>query len=424
MREPAKTCNSRVNTRTRESGKPATHCKGAGFPRGGCGFRFLTYGLPVKNPTRNQPFPHKRGAQTRGRTISLPLIAPCLTPQSIPRTNRHVSCHPLTSRPHRPLEARPLCRSPSLTPKSPSKWTLTRSTRQPLPTEGLPLPTRFTPPSCRAQPSPSSKCLELEGTPKTFTEWLRSPPGHSLLAPRHTRPTSQLCRPKMTGSAPAPSPPPSDTAPVSAHRASSPTAGDSRISMSPTTDIEPRPNTSGHPQGTPRLQRVLWGNPEARSTPSNCMPQSIPLRARRMSALPPSHYQSGSEIYATPPSPTTAPSSTEAEASKTGGSPPTSPATAPPRNVSETCTPPRRGSSPALPDSGRAWTSSHSAWGLPERGSASGAITTSSMSSPQPSITTPADEDASSIRAVGGLRTKGRVMSSVASIPRHSYVFC
>jgi hypothetical protein len=50
VREPAKTCNSRVNTRTCESGKPATHCKGAGFPRGGCRFRFLTHGLPVKNP--------------------------------------------------------------------------------------------------------------------------------------------------------------------------------------------------------------------------------------------------------------------------------------------------------------------------------------------------------------------------------------
>jgi hypothetical protein len=42
-----------VNTRTRESGKPATRCKGAGFPRGGCGLHFLTHGLPVKNPTTN-----------------------------------------------------------------------------------------------------------------------------------------------------------------------------------------------------------------------------------------------------------------------------------------------------------------------------------------------------------------------------------
>jgi hypothetical protein len=51
VREPAKSCNSRVNTCTCESGKPATCCKGAGFPRGGCRFRFLTHGLPVKNPT-------------------------------------------------------------------------------------------------------------------------------------------------------------------------------------------------------------------------------------------------------------------------------------------------------------------------------------------------------------------------------------
>jgi hypothetical protein len=29
---------------------------------------------------RNQPFPHKRGAQTRGRIISLPLAISCLTP--------------------------------------------------------------------------------------------------------------------------------------------------------------------------------------------------------------------------------------------------------------------------------------------------------------------------------------------------------
>jgi hypothetical protein len=43
---------------------------------------------------RNQPFPHKRGAQTRGRVISLPLIAPCLTPQSTPQTNRHVNRRP------------------------------------------------------------------------------------------------------------------------------------------------------------------------------------------------------------------------------------------------------------------------------------------------------------------------------------------
>jgi hypothetical protein len=40
-----------VNTRTRESGKPATRCKGAGFPRGRCRLCFLTHGLPVKNPT-------------------------------------------------------------------------------------------------------------------------------------------------------------------------------------------------------------------------------------------------------------------------------------------------------------------------------------------------------------------------------------
>jgi hypothetical protein len=46
------------------------------------------------------------------------------------------------------------------------------------------------------------------------------------------------------------------------------------------------------------------------------------------------------------------------------------------------------------------------------------------MSSPPLGITTPRGEDASSIKAVGGLRTKGRVMSSVAPVPRHSYVFC
>jgi hypothetical protein len=50
VRESAKSSNSRVNTRTRESGKPATCCKGTGFPRGGCGFPFLTHGLPVINP--------------------------------------------------------------------------------------------------------------------------------------------------------------------------------------------------------------------------------------------------------------------------------------------------------------------------------------------------------------------------------------
>jgi hypothetical protein len=156
---------------------------------------------------RNQPFPHKRGTQTRGRTISLPLIAPCLTPRSTPQTNHHANHRPLTLRPHRPLEARLLCQSPSLAPKSPSRWTRTRNTRRPLPTEGLPLLIKSTLPSRPAQPSPSSKHLELEGTSKTFAEWLRSPPARSLLAPRHTKPVSQLCRLKMTGSAPTPSPP-------------------------------------------------------------------------------------------------------------------------------------------------------------------------------------------------------------------------
>jgi hypothetical protein len=51
VRVPTKVSNSRVNTRTRESRKPMTRCKGAGFSRGGCGFRFLTHGLPVINPT-------------------------------------------------------------------------------------------------------------------------------------------------------------------------------------------------------------------------------------------------------------------------------------------------------------------------------------------------------------------------------------
>jgi hypothetical protein len=54
VREPAKSSNSRVNTRTRESGKPTTRCKGTGFPRGGCGFPFLTHGLPVINPSRTR----------------------------------------------------------------------------------------------------------------------------------------------------------------------------------------------------------------------------------------------------------------------------------------------------------------------------------------------------------------------------------
>jgi hypothetical protein len=165
-------------------------------------------------------------------------------------------------------------------------------------------------------------------------------------------------------------------------------------------------------------------SPGARSMPSSCMPSSTPLRARRMSAHPLSHYQSGSEIYATPPSPTTAPSSTRVKASKTGDSPPTSLGTAPPRSESKTCTPPRRASRPASPDSERVWTSSCSTWGLPEQGSAWGAIATSSTSSPPPSTTTPGGADASAIKAVDGLRTKGRVMSSVASVPRHSYVFC
>jgi hypothetical protein len=143
-----------------------------------------------------------------------------------------------------------------------------------------------------------------------------------------------------------------------------------------------------------------------------------------MSVLPPSHCQSGSKTCAMPPSPTTVSSSKGAEASKTGDSPPTSLGTAPPRSKSETCTPPKRASRPASPDSERVWTLSHSAWGLPERGSVSDDIATSSMSSPPPSITTPGGEDALSIKAVDGLRTKGGVMSLVASVPRHSYIFC
>jgi hypothetical protein len=59
VREPAKSSNSRVNTHTRESGKPATRCKGAGFPWGGCGFPFLTHGLPVINPTASVLMKHQ-----------------------------------------------------------------------------------------------------------------------------------------------------------------------------------------------------------------------------------------------------------------------------------------------------------------------------------------------------------------------------
>ena len=55
MREPAKSPKSRVKTRTRESGKPTTRCKGAGFPRGGCGFGFFTHGLPVIIPNAVEP---------------------------------------------------------------------------------------------------------------------------------------------------------------------------------------------------------------------------------------------------------------------------------------------------------------------------------------------------------------------------------
>jgi hypothetical protein len=143
-----------------------------------------------------------------------------------------------------------------------------------------------------------------------------------------------------------------------------------------------------------------------------------------MSVLPPSRCQSGSEICATPPSPTTAPSSTEVEVSKTWALLPTLLGIAPPRSESETCTPPRRASRPASPDYERVWTSSRSAWGLPEQESAWGATATSLMSSPPPSTTTPGGADASAIKAMDGLRTKGRVMSSVTSVPRHSYVFC
>jgi hypothetical protein len=130
-----------------------------------------------------------------------------------------------------------------------------------------------------------------------------------------------------------------------------------------------------------------------------------------MSTLPPNCCQSGSGTYATPPSPTTALSSKGVEASKTGDSPPTSLGTAPPRSESETCMPPKRASRPASPDSERVWTSSRSAWGPPEQGSISDGTATSSTSSPPPSTTTPRGADISSIKAVGGLRTKGRVMS-------------
>jgi hypothetical protein len=57
----------------------------------------------------NQPFPHKRGSQTIGRTISLPPIATCLMPQSTPRSNCHASRQLLTSHHWCPLEARPPC---------------------------------------------------------------------------------------------------------------------------------------------------------------------------------------------------------------------------------------------------------------------------------------------------------------------------
>jgi hypothetical protein len=59
------------------------------------------------------------------------------------------------------------------------------------------------------------------------------------------------------------------------------------VATLPTTDIEPQPDTSGHPREIPRLQRVLWGNPGVRSMPSSCTPQSTPPPSEEDERPPP-----------------------------------------------------------------------------------------------------------------------------------------
>ena len=374
-----------------------------------------------KHP-KSQPFPHKRGAASRGRLIrsSPPL---CLITPATPLPNRQ----PLpTSTSH--------SRFPHL--RSPSRWTQTLSTMSPR--RHQPLRRHLRSPSSRKDasppdpPSPSSKPSVPGAAPTTSGRLPRLPPAPSSNAPRPMRPPSDGYRTTSPSCEPGLLRPPSPLEPIPGPMDSSQTTAASPPSTSPTWDTGRLHASSGSAPPTPPWRREPWEGPELKCTPTPSKPalHTTPPETERKTELE-SPSPSGSWTSYGGPRPPSASSSAPAKAPATGDYPPTSHDSVPPSTASTSCTPPEKAFSTASTAAGRASTSSPAGWvGLRRRADLPTFSTLRTLSRRNPETVAASKADAGEVGSpVVGLRSNRRVMSrSFPARPlpsvEHSYLFC
>ena len=374
-----------------------------------------------KHP-RDQPFPHKRGAASRGRLIrSSP--PSCLITPATPLPN------------HQPLPASTSrSRFPRLT--SPSRWTQTSNTMSPR--HHQPLRRHLRSPSCRKDaslpdpPSPSSKPLAPGVVPTTSEKLPRLPPAPSSNAPRPMRPPSDGCRTTLPSCEPESPRPPSPLEPILGPMGSSQTTAASPPSTSPTWDTGRLHASSGSAPPTPPWRKEPWEGPGLRymPTPLKPVPRTTPPKMGRKTE-PESPSPSGSWTSCGGPRPPSASSSAPAKAPATGDYPPTSHDSMPPSTASTSCTPPGKAFSTASTAVGRALTSSPADWAeLRRRADLPTFSTLQTLSRRSPESAATSKEDAGEVGSpVVGLRSNRRVMSrSFPARPlpsvEHSYLFC
>ena len=374
-----------------------------------------------KHP-KSHPFPHKRGAASRGRLIRSPL-PPCLTTPATPPSNRQP---PSTSTSH--------SRFPHL--RSLLAWTQTSSTMSPR--RHQPLRRHLRSPSSRkdasppSPPSPSCRPLAPEGAPTTSGRLPKSPPAPSSSAPRPTRPPSVVCRTTSPSCEPESPQPPSPLEPPPGPTGSSPTTAASPTSTSPTWGTGPWPASLGSAQATPPWPREPWEEQAPKSTPVPSRPNPrrklsrVGERAAQENPSP-----SGSWTSSGGPKPPSASSSAPPTPQGTGASPPTSPGTAQRLTGLMNSTPPARASLTASAAAGKTSTSSPADWAGPGRRAALPTYDTlRTLSRRSPETATANEADAGEVGSpVVGLRSNRRVMSrSFPARPlpsvEHSYLFC
>ena len=267
-----------------------------------------------KHP-KSQPFPHKRGAASRGRLIRSSPPSCLITPVT-PLQNRQ----PLpTSTSH--------SRFPRL--KSPSTWTRSLSTMSPH--RRQPPHRHLRSPSSRKDASPPvrprhppglqhrGECRQPQGgCPDHRPHPLPTHPGlrghHWTPAGRHRRHASS-----------EPPQPPSPLEPPPDPTGSSPTTADSPPSTSPTWGIGRSHASSGSAPPTPPWRREPWEGPGLRCTPTPSKPAlrtTPPETEKRIEPESPS--PSGSWTSCGGPRPPSASSSAPVKAPVTGDCPPTS----------------------------------------------------------------------------------------------------